>query len=67
VEIAFGLALAVLVLSLVAIFRRERHRRESGEESPTHPFLIGVYRGLAVVVIAYVALVLIVGILGRPG
>ena len=48
--------IAVATLSLLVILRRERQR---GESSGTHPFLVGIYRGCAVVLVAFVALMVL--------
>jgi hypothetical protein len=48
--------IAVATVSLLVILRRERRR---GESSGTHPFLVGIYRGCAVVLVAFVALMVL--------
>ena len=48
--------IAVATVSLLVILRRERPR---GESSGTHPFLVGIYRGCAVVLVAFVALMVL--------
>ena len=48
--------IAVATVSLLVILRRERQR---GEASGTHPFLVGIYRGCAVVLVAFVALMVL--------
>ena len=53
-EILIGVALGVVAVALFVILRRERLR---GASSDTHPFLVGLYRGCAVVLVAYVGLV----------
>jgi hypothetical protein len=62
VEIVFGFALALLTVSLIVLFRRERQRRDAGIDSSTHPFFLGAYRGLAVVIVGYVALVVLAAV-----
>jgi hypothetical protein len=48
--------IAVATVSLLVILRRERQR---GEASGTHPFLVGIYRGCAVVIVVFVALMVV--------
>jgi hypothetical protein len=48
--VLFAAAYAVLVLALYSILRRERRR---GPASTTHPFLIGFYRGLVLIVVLF--------------
>lgn len=53
---AFLLTLiAVAGLAVLMLLRGERQRTEAGVTSATHPFVIGVYRGLAVVVVGFTA------------
>jgi hypothetical protein len=47
--------IALLAVAALAGLRRERHEIRGTATSGTHPFLIGVYRGLALVVVAVVA------------
>lgn len=51
-EILTGIALMVATLALFSLLRRERLR---GPTSTTHPFLIGLYRGCAFVLVLFVA------------
>ena len=55
--VLFAAAYAVLVLALFRIMRRERRR---GLASMTHPFLIGFYRGLVLIVVLF-ALYAVIG------
>lgn len=55
--VLFAVAYAVVVLALLHIVRRERRR---GPASTTHPFLIGLYRGLVLVVVLF-ALYAVIG------
>jgi hypothetical protein len=47
--------IGLLAIAALAGLRRERREARGTATSRTHPFLIGVYRGLAVVVVALVA------------
>ena len=51
-EILTGIALMVATLALFVLLRRERLR---GAASTTHPFLVGLYRGCAFVLVLFVA------------
>ena len=52
----------IVVLALLSILRRERLR---GRTSTTHPFLIGLYRGLAVVLFLFLTLLLLAPLVPR--
>ena len=52
IEILIGIALMVATIALYSLLRRERLR---GPTSTTHPFLVGVYRGCAFVLVLFVA------------
>jgi hypothetical protein len=47
---------AIVVLALLYILRRERLR---GGASTTHPFLVGLYRGLAVILFVFLMYLLL--------
>lgn len=51
-EILTGIALMVATLALFSLLRRERLR---GPASTTQPFLVGLYRGCAFVLVLFVA------------
>jgi small-conductance mechanosensitive channel len=57
--VLFAAAYAMLGLALFHIVRRERRR---GAASTTHPFLIGLYRGLVLVVVLF-AVYAVIGVL----
>ena len=59
-EILIGVTLGVVAVALFVILRRERLQ---GASSNTHPFLVGLYRGCAVVLVAYVGLVVVGAVL----
>jgi hypothetical protein len=60
----FAAAYAVLVLALFYLTRRERQR---GPGSTTDPFLIGLYRGLVLVVVLFAVYAVIGALLGALG
>jgi hypothetical protein len=60
----FAAAYAVLVLALFSIVRRERRR---GQSSTTHPFLIGLYRGLVLIVVLFALYAVIGALAGALG
>lgn len=62
IEAVIGAVLALLVLAVLAALRRER--RHPGT---THPLVLGIYRGLAVVLVLYVAWVVFSIALGPRG
>jgi hypothetical protein len=63
-EVLVGFAIATATLSLYFLLRRERLR---GEASTTHPLLVGLYRGLAFVLIVFVAYVVLAAfVLPKP-
>ncbi len=69
IELIPAAALALAIVALLAIFRRERLSREAGQPSQVHPFRLGLYRGFAFVVllyVAYVVLMLIIRVLSGP-
>ena len=47
---------AIVVIALLYIFRRERLR---GAASTTHPFVVGLYRGLACVLCVFLMYLLL--------
>ena len=69
IELIPAAALALAIVALLAIFRRERLSRDAGLPSQAHPFRLGLYRGCAFVVflfVAYVVLMLIIRVLSGP-
>jgi hypothetical protein len=62
--VLFAAAYAALVLALFSIVRRERRR---GPASTTHPFLIGLYRGLVLLVVLFALYAVIGALLGALG
>jgi hypothetical protein len=62
--VLFAAAYAALVLALFPIVRRERRR---GPASTTHPFLIGLYRGLVLLVVLFALYAVIGALLGALG
>jgi hypothetical protein len=69
IELIPAAALALAIIALLAIFRRERLSRDAGQPSQIHPFRLGVYRGCAFVVFLYVAgvvLMVIIRVISGP-
>lgn len=69
IELIPAAALAVAIVALLAVFRRERLSRDAGQPSRVHPFGLGLYRGCAFVVflfVAYVVLMLIIRVVSGP-
>lgn len=62
--VPFAVAYSVLALALLYIVRRERRR---GPASTTHPILIGLYRGLVLVVVLFALYAVIGALLGALG
>ena len=54
-DLILDTGLALVVISLLVIFRRERLARAAGEVSPTHPLLLGFYRSCALVIVVFAA------------
>jgi uncharacterized membrane protein YtjA (UPF0391 family) len=62
-------AIALVVISLFAILRRERRSQATGQASQIHPFRLGLYRGCAVAVILFVtygAVMLLINLFSGP-
>ncbi len=59
IELIPAAVLALAIVALLAIFRRERLSREAGQRSQVHPFRLGLYRGCVVVVFLFVACVVL--------
>jgi hypothetical protein len=69
IELIPAAALALAIIALVVIFRRERLSRDAGQPSQLHPFRLGIYRGCAFVVflfVAYVVLMVIIRVISGP-
>jgi len=62
--VLFAAAYTVLVLVMFRITRRERRR---GPASTTHPFLIGVYRGLVLIAVLFAVYAVIGAAAGALG
>jgi hypothetical protein len=58
-EILVLAILAAIAVAVFALLRRERLATERGEPSTTHPFVIGLYRGCAAVIVAFLAVAVV--------